>query len=69
MVIFVGNEQSDACSNIGRGCVYLSANIIEKGMNPTTLYPAMDRPGSLILVWQQAKEKENSEFEPAKIRF
>ena len=46
--------------------VYIShsANNLAKGMNPTTLFPAMGkllgRLGSLIMVWQLVEEKENS---------
>ena len=42
------------------------ANTFGKLMNPTIPLPAMDRQGSLNLVWQPIYEKENSKFRSVK---
>ena len=53
-------------------CISYSTNTIGKGINPIILPPAMgklkDRLGSLTLVWQLVKEKENSDIKLVKPR-
>ena len=44
MFIVVGSGQGDASSNPGRiDCIAHSINIIEKGMNPIILFPALGK--------------------------
>ena len=50
--------------------VYIShsSNILGIDVNTIILPPAMDRLGSLTLVWQPVQEKENSEFKRVELR-
>ena len=45
-----------------------STNTMRKGMNPIILPPAMGKLGSLALVSQPVREKENFEYKPVKLR-
>ena len=72
MVRVVGNGLVEPSSNPERSYSSHSVNTLGKGMNPTTLPPAMGkqqgRLGSLTMVRQPVQEKENSEFKPDKLR-
>ena len=40
-------------------CISLCTNTIEKGMNPTILFPVIGKLNHLAFIWQPVKEKEN----------
>ena len=73
MVIVVKNWHWNTSSNHARCWLHVTyfTNILERGMNPTILPPAMGkylgRLGSLPLVRQPVLEKENSEFKSVKL--
>ena len=46
-------------------CISLCANTLQRGMNPSQLWINSQTFGSLALVRQPVKEKENSEFKSA----